>query len=269
MNRKLELLREKLSSLENTIIAYSGGVDSTLLTKVAQDLIGERLTAVIVISPTLAERELIEARNIAAQIGVKLVEMNSEELSIPAYCDNSENRCYICKDYRYEMLRTYAADHGFQEILDGSNADDLNDYRPGQKAAQEHGVRSPLQEAGLTKAEIRSLAKELELSNWEKPSSACLASRIPYGTTITLSMLHMIEKAENFLYQLGFQQHRVRHHGEIARIEVLPEQFEKLMAQRVEIIQNLEEIGYTYITLDIKGFRSGSLNEGIKSNGPE
>ena len=267
MKKKLESLQNELSKIDNTLVAYSGGVDSSLLAKLAWDILGKKVKAVIVTSPTLPDRELQEAREIAALIGIELLEMASGEIDLPEYNVNSDQRCYVCKDHRYRMLRKYAAENGFQTILDGSNADDLSDFRPGHRAVKEQGVRSLLQEAGFSKAEIRKLAKEMDLPNWDKPSSACLASRIPYGVKITLDQLTKIGKAEEYLYQLGFRQLRVRHHGDIARIEVPPEDFNKLLNDREQINQKLKGIGYSYITLDIHGFRSGSLNEGIKKNG--
>ncbi len=267
MKKKLESLQNELSLIENTLVAYSGGVDSSLLAKLARDTLGEKVKAVIVTSPTLPDRELQEAREIAALIGIELLEMASDEIDLPQYYVNSDQRCYVCKDHRYRMLRKYAAEHDFHTILDGSNADDLGDFRPGHRAVKEQGVRSPLQEVALSKTEIRLLAKEMDLPNWDKPSSACLASRIPYGMVITSDALKQIEKAEEFLIQLGFQQLRVRHHGAIARIEVPPENFDKVLMNREQITQYLKEIGYSYITLDIRGFRSGSLNEGLKNDG--
>ncbi len=264
---KLGKLKENLSSMENALIAYSGGVDSTLLMKVAQDVLGDRAAGLIVISPTLPGRELIEARDIAATQGFKLIEKNSQEMELPDFTSNSERRCYFCKDHLFKLLNEYAEQHGYHVILDGSNADDLGDYRPGLLAAQEHSVRSPLQEAGFSKGEIRQLAKELNLPNWDKPSSPCLSSRIPYGTEITLSLLQQVERAEDYLSVLGFNEFRVRHHGDVARIEIPPQDFQILLDHRLEIIRSFKDFGYKYITLDIKGFRSGSLNEGLIDNG--
>lgn len=264
---KLAELKEILSGMENALVAYSGGVDSTLLLKVAHDVLGDRAAGLIVISPTLPDRELKQARDIAATQGFKLIEKNSQEMDLPDFTSNSERRCYFCKDHLFKLLNDYGEQNGYQIILDGSNADDLGDYRPGLLAAQEQSVRSPLQEAGFNKEEIRQLAKELKLSNWDKPSSPCLSSRIPYGTEITLNLLQQLEKAEDYLSVLGFNEFRVRHHGDVARIEILPQDFQKLLDHRLEIVKSFKDYGYKYITLDIKGFRSGSLNEGIIDNG--
>lgn len=267
MKKKLKSLKNELSHLPNALVAFSGGVDSTLLAKLTHDVLGQRTAAVIAISPTLPERELLEAREIASLIGLELIELPSHELDLPEYSINSDQRCYFCKDHRYRMLIQYAAENGFHTILDGSNADDLRDYRPGHRAVKEHGVRSLLQETGFTKEEIRKLAKEMDLPNWDKPSSACLASRIPYGSLITSEKLSQIEKAEDFLFQLGFHQFRVRHHGDIARIEIAPDDFIILLNDRDKIAEKFKEFGYSYITLDIQGFRSGSMNEGLLNNG--
>jgi uncharacterized protein len=261
MKEKQEKLQQILASLENALVAYSGGVDSTLLLKLAHDLLGDRAAAAIVISPTLPESELTQARETARALGAELLEFESQEMTLPEFRSNSERRCYFCKNYRYRMLREYASVNDWSQLLDGGNADDLDDFRPGQQAAREWNVRSPLQEAALTKEEIRSWAHDLGLPNWDKPSSACLASRIPYGTEITMEMLSQVGKAEDLLRNLGFREFRVRHHGDIARIEVPPADFNRLLEQRLQIVEAIKKIGFSYITLDISGFRSGSLNE--------
>jgi uncharacterized protein len=267
MKDKLTNLRHLLGEMDRVLIAFSGGVDSSLLLKVAQETLGDQVTAVIVNSPTLPRRELHESRELAQELQISLIEINSQEMELPQFTANTPQRCYFCKDHRYQELVGYAQENNYQQILDGSNADDLRDFRPGQKAAEEHNVRSPLQEVGLTKLEIRKLARDLGLPNWDKPSSACLASRIPYGTPVTLERLKQIESAEEYLRSLGFNEFRVRHHEDIARIEVAPEDFKKILKHRSQITQSLEKIGYDYITLDIKGFQSGSMNKGLTING--
>jgi len=267
MKEKMEQLRNIFSSMANVLIAYSGGVDSTFLVKTAQDVLGDKVTAVIVISPTLPKRELKEAREIALQLSIQLVEMDSQEMTLPDFLANTPQKCYFCKDHRFTLLKNYAAENNFHHILDGSNADDLSDHRPGQQAALEQDIRSPLQEAGLTKNEIRELARKMALPNWDKPSSACLASRVPYGMKITASLLSEIEEAEDFLFSLGFRQLRVRHHGKLARIEVPPKVFDQVLGNSSKIIKAFEAIGFSYTALDLKGFRSGSMNEVINSYG--
>ncbi len=267
MKQKMGHLKNIFSSMDKVLAAYSGGVDSTFLVKTAQDVLGDKVTAVILISTTLPKRELNEAREIALKLGIQLVEMNSQEMTLPDFLANTPQKCYFCKDHRFTLLRNYADENNFHHIIDGSNADDLSDHRPGQQAALEQGIRSPLQEAGLTKNEIRELARKMGLPNWGKPSSACLASRIPYGMEITPSLLKEIEEAEDFLFRLGFRQLRVRHHGKLAKIEVPPEVFDQVMGNRLKIIKAFEELGFFYTTLDLKGFRSGSMNEVINSYG--
>ena len=274
MDRKLKVLQQLLSDMDRVLIAFSGGVDSTLLLAVARDILVDqgnnldRIKAVIVDSPTLPRSELIESRRLASLLlGAPLEVLKTKEMDLPQFIANTPQRCYFCKDHRYQELNAYAQEHGYDQILDGSNADDLKDFRPGQKAAQEQQVRSPLQEAGFTKHEIRELARELGLPNWNKPSSACLASRIPYGTPITVPVLNQIEAAENILSQYGITQCRVRHHDKVARIEVVADDFKRILDISEEIVPALENLGYDYISLDLKGFKSGSMNKGLTNNG--
>lgn len=267
MDEKLSQLEEHLRVMERVIVSYSGGVDSTLLLKVAHNCLGENVLAVTVVSPTMPSHERTEAESLAREIGARQVFVEGQEMSDPAYLANSTDRCYFCKGKICEQLLDYARREGYHYILDGANADDLNDHRPGQRAARERGMRSPLQEIGFTKAEIRQLARALGLSNWDKPAAACLASRIPYGTPITRKALAQIEQAEALLHQMGLGQLRVRHHDQIARIEVKVSEFDRILANRSTITTALQKLGYTYVTLDLAGFRSGSMNEGMASDG--
>ncbi len=261
---KQKRLREILEEMESVAVAYSGGIDSTLLLKLAYDSLGEeRVVALTAVSPSVPERELEEAQAIAQAIGARHVLIESHEAEDPRYLANTPNRCYFCKTNVYEELIDYAQGEGYPSLIDGTNADDMDDHRPGRRAALERGVRSPLQEAGLTKAEIRNLARALELPNWDKPAAACLSSRIPYGTAITTEMLSQVERAELVLKEMDFGQLRVRHHDDIARIEVPPDEFEEVLAVRDQIVEELQALGYTYVTLDLAGFRSGSMNEAI------
>jgi pyridinium-3,5-biscarboxylic acid mononucleotide sulfurtransferase len=230
---------------------------------VAHDILGDQAIAMTAVSASLPASERFEAVQVARQIGARHILVESAETSDPAYLENTPNRCFFCKKETYGKLAAYAEQHGFHAIVDGTNADDTGDFRPGRKAAGEFHVCSPLLEAGFTKAEIRSLAKELGLPNWDKPAAACLSSRIPYGTTITLESLSQVERAEALLHNLGLRQLRVRHHGPVARIEAEPEDFPRLLEHRQEIVTSLKAIGYTFVSLDLAGFHSGSMNAGV------
>ena len=262
-NEKLIELKRILTGMGRVVVAYSGGVDSTLLLKVAHECLGDGALALTAVSASLPGAELAEAQEIARQIGARHVLLESHETEDPRYLENTPTRCYFCKSSVYDEMVKYARESGYDFILDGTNADDASDHRPGRQAARERGVRSPLQEAGFTKADIRNLAHALELPNWDKPSAACLSSRIPYGTPITLEMLSQVDRAELIFKEMDFGQLRVRHHDQIARIEVEPEEFEKVLEHRDQILEELQALGYTYVTLDLAGFRSGSMNEAL------
>lgn len=271
MRDKLEKLRQILQSMEKVAVAFSGGVDSSVVLKVAHDCLGDKAVALTAVSASMPAHEAAEAEEIARTIGASYVAMQTHETEDPRYLANSPDRCYFCKSDVYERFLSYARTEGYKYIVDGTNADDAGDHRPGIKAARERGVRSPLQEAGLTKDEIHRLARSLGLPNWDKPSSACLASRIPYGTTISPDILSQVERAELFLKNMGFHQVRVRHHGKIARIEVRRDDFEALIPEHERIVKELKALGYVYVTLDLGGFRSGSMNEvlGTGKEGPK
>jgi uncharacterized protein len=247
--------------LGSVVVTYSGGVDSAYLLYAAHERLGERAVGLTVVSPSLAESELEDARAIARQIGARHILIEGHETKDPNYLENTPLRCYFCKTMSIELAAKLAAREGFAAIADGANADDISDHRPGRKAAQEHGMRSPLLEADLTKAEIRALSRQVGLPSWDKPALACLASRIPYGTPISVAALNQIERAEAVVRSLGVRQLRVRHHDDLAHIEVSPPDFERLLAHRDQIVSALKALGYTYVTLDLAGFRSGSMNE--------
>jgi uncharacterized protein len=263
LQEKYEKLKNYIKSLGSLAVAYSGGVDSTFLVKVAYDVLGDRVIAVTATSSTYPKRELNDAITFIEQIGAKHIVIESEELEIEGFNKNPVDRCYYCKKELFEKIWKVAKAHGIEYVADGSNYDDLNDFRPGMKAACELNVVSPLKVAGLTKEDIRKLSKELGLPTWDKPAFACLSSRIPYGERITKEKLSMIEKAEEYLLELGFKQVRVRYHQDkLARIEIGKDEIEKFLnINLIEGVRNkFKELGFLYVTLDLDGYRTGSMN---------
>lgn len=264
---KYEKLKKLLSTLGGAVVAYSGGVDSTLLLRIAREVLGDKVVAVVASSETYPESEIKAALRLARRMGVRVRQIKTEELTNPAFSTNPPDRCYYCKQELFSALKEVAAEEGLSYVLDGANWDDRRDFRPGAKAARELGVRSPLQEVGLSKEEVRLLSRWLGLETWDKPSLACLASRFPYSVAINPENLKRVGQAELWLRKAGFRQVRVRHHGdEIARIEVMPEEIPLFFdpRKRKRLVRRLKSLGYTYITLDLEGYRSGSMNELLK-----
>lgn len=266
----MQALQNIIDDMGSLLVAYSGGVDSTFLLKVAKMTLGGRVMAVTATSLTYPKREHDEAQKRAKEFGVRHMTIVSEELDIPEFSDNPPDRCFYCKKELFSRLREIAVREGMNYVADGTNLDDVGDFRPGMKAAEELGVRSPLKEAGLTKQDIRELSRELGLSTWDKPSYACLASRFPYGDKIVPEGLRMVAEAEDYLHDLGFRQLRVRHHGNLARIEVPKGEVGRFREEglRAEVVEKLKSIGYTYVTLDLQGYRSGSMNETLDARDP-
>jgi len=265
LDSKLERLCAIFTSFDDVIVAFSGGVDSTFVLKVAQETIGDRVLALTTTSPTMPDQDRISALEMAQQIGARHLVIESNELEIPGYAQNPLNRCYLCKHNLFTVCETKARELGIKTIVDGLNLDDLHDYRPGIKAASEMSVRHPLVEAEMTKAEVRELSRTLGLPTWDRPASPCLSSRFPYGTTITEEGLRKVEQGEQLLHALGFKVARVRYHGDVARLEVDANEIARLLepSTRGLVDAELKKIGFRFVTVDLKGFRSGSLNEGI------
>ncbi len=265
MTEKLKKLRNILAKTDKAILAFSGGVDSALLLKIAHDVMRDRVIAVTSESPIHPSIDLEDAKKVAANIGVKHLIVRTREMSKEDFLENPPHRCYICKKTIFSAIQQMASTQGIYVILDGSNADDDNDYRPGIQALEELDVRSPLKEAGFTKTEIRQLSQRLNLHTWNKPAMACLASRIPYGDRITVEKLKRIDKAETYLREQGFKEVRVRDHEGLARIEVNPDRIPLLVKTSTlePIAETLKSLGYQYVTVDIQGYRTGSLNEVI------
>jgi uncharacterized protein len=262
IDQKWDYLQSLLTGMKGAVLAYSGGVDSSLLLRAAAGVMGTNLIAVTAISETYPPGELEPAKQFAAALEVRHLVLSTAELARDEFARNAPDRCFHCKSELFSKLRQIADSEGIAHVLDGSNADDIHDYRPGRTAAREFAVRSPLAEAGLTKQDIRSLARSMNMPMWDKPSLACLSSRIPYGTRITLDLLRNIQAAEDIVRAVGIRQVRVRHHGDMARIEVAQEDLIRFSAAEVRqrVVAALKELGYAYVCLDLEGYRTGSMN---------
>jgi uncharacterized protein len=267
LQEKYQQLQAIFREMDRTLIAYSGGVDSALVVKVAFDVLGDRALAITAISPSLLPEELVEAEEQAASMGITHEIVETQEMENPNYTSNPINRCYFCKSELHDTLKPLALERGYPYVVDGVNADDLRDYRPGIQAAKERGVRSPLAEVGFSKTEVRELSKQLGLAWWDKPAQPCLSSRFPYGEEITLEKLQRVGRAEIYLRKLGYRNLRVRSEGETARIELPPEKIQEFVVNTdlSQVVKAFQDYGFTYVTLDLEGYRSGKLNQVLGS----
>jgi pyridinium-3,5-biscarboxylic acid mononucleotide sulfurtransferase len=265
---KLQRLRESFLPMRSVMVAFSGGVDSSFVLRVAHDTVGDRVLALTTTSPTMPDDDRLNAIAIAQALGVRHVMVESNELEIAGYARNPLNRCYLCKHNLFTVCEVKARELGIETIVDGLNLDDLHDYRPGIRAASEMHVRHPLVEAGLSKADIRALSRSLGLATWDRPASPCLSSRFPYGTQITLEGLRQVERGEQVLRTMGFKVARVRYHGDVARLEVEASEIGRMLDATIReaVDQQLREIGFRFVAVDLRGFRSGSLNDGVQNS---
>ena len=260
---KYQALKNYIISLKSVAVAFSGGVDSTLLLYTAHEVLSDKAVAVTIQSRLMPGRELDESKNFCEAHNIRQIIISVDELAIKNFSRNPPNRCYLCKKDLFTRIKSIASENNLSHVIEGSNLDDLGDYRPGLKAIDELGIKSPLREAAFTKSDVRELSRALNLPTWDKPSFACLASRFVYGETITPEKLIMVANAENLLQDLGFRQERVRIHGNIARIEITPENFSRIIDNsiRTKIYNELKNLGFSYVTLDLQGYRTGSMNE--------
>ena len=267
LRKKLEELKNIFAEMEKALIAYSGGIDSTLVAKVAYDVLGDKALAITAVSPSLLPEDLEDARIQAAVIGISHEEVKTHEMENQNYTSNPINRCYFCKSELHDTLKPLALKKGYSYVVDGVNAEDLRDYRPGIQAAKERGARSPLAEVGMSKFEVRQLAKDLDLPWWDKPAQPCLSSRFPYGEEITLEKLQRVGRGERYLRDLGLKNLRVRSDKDTARIEILPEKIKEfvLTTDLPQLVGKFREFGFIYVTLDLEGYRSGKLNQVLSS----
>lgn len=267
LQEKYQQLQAIFKEMDRTLIAYSGGVDSALIAKVAQDVLGDRVLAITAISPSLLPEELVEAEKQAASMGISHEIVETQEMENPNYTSNPINRCYFCKSELHDTLKPLAIERGYPYVVDGVNADDLRDYRPGIQAAKERGVRSPLAEVGFSKLEVRELSKQLGLAWWDKPAQPCLSSRFPYGEEITLEKLQRVGRAEIYLRKLGYRNLRVRSEGGTARIELPSEKIQEFIMNTdlSQVVKAFHGYGFSYVTLDLEGYRSGKLNQVLGS----